>query len=116
MKKQRRRSFWNISQEGYAAIGVSLILVTGLLILAATSVSYGWLVAWTVLATLLIPVAALIGFWFGKVEVRGFLAGVDKKLDRLTVHEFRDGQPQPQEVLIRHRPQIAGGGEIIDVS
>lgn len=39
---------------------------------------------WAVIATLLdVPIFAL-GFWFGKTEVRGFLSGADKMLDRMS--------------------------------
>lgn len=39
---------------------------------------------WAVIATLLLIPAFLTGFWFGKTEVRGFLSGADKMLDRMS--------------------------------
>lgn len=39
---------------------------------------------WAVVATLLLIPAFLTGFWFGKTEVRGFLSGADKMLDRMS--------------------------------
>ncbi len=39
---------------------------------------------WAVIATLLIVPVFLAGFWFGKTEVRGFLSGADKMLDRMS--------------------------------
>jgi len=41
------------------------------------------LAIWAIAATLALLPTFLAGFWFGKTEVRGFLAGVDAGLDRL---------------------------------
>ena len=67
---------------------LSALAVLGLVIFglwtAADSISREATNWWTVIATLLIAPAFFAGFWFGKTEVRGFLEGVDKMLDKMS--------------------------------
>ena len=71
---------------------------------------------WAVIATLLTAPAFFTGFWFGKTEVRGFLSGADKMLDkmsgtverivtvrdssRIAVHNARQSRSQPNYTLV----------------
>ncbi len=75
---------------------------------------------WAVIATLLIAPTFALGFWFGKTEVRGFLSGADKMLDRMSrlisdVVTVRDNSriavhnatksPQPYTVVLPNVPR-----------
>lgn len=75
----------------------------------------------------LIPIALLLGYWFGRTEVRGFLSGMDTAVDRIAKaidlrdgtkrslqpriqsHDYRtyqDAQSVPDEIMIRNMPQL----------
>jgi hypothetical protein len=69
--------------------GVVIVLaVLGLVIFGLWTLADGWTRTavnwWAVIATMLIVPGFLAGFWFGKTEVRGFLSGADKMLDRMS--------------------------------
>jgi hypothetical protein len=93
-----------------------------------------WLALWGVVATFALPCAFYVGFFFGKTEVRGFLGGMDKGLDRVgRLVDMRDNsrvavhnklqQPAAQQpnavVLPPEWPQITsrstGQDEVIDL-
>lgn len=72
----------NAKQRIWVSVaGISLAL---LILVAAV-----WLIpphaarAWALLATLLLPVAAWGGWWFGHTEQRGRLAGIDQAIDKV---------------------------------
>ena len=87
------------------------------------------LAAWALLATALIPLASWAAWYFGHTEVRGWLSGVDKAIDKMmgTATEVATlrGQvrqqepPQMPEVrlpeIIEVRPRLAQGREVIDL-
>ncbi len=63
-------------------LGILGLVIYGLWTLASR-MEHAHLAMWAIGATFIIPLAFFTGFWFGKTEVRGFLAGVDTGLDRL---------------------------------
>ncbi len=63
-------------------LGILGLVIYGLWIFA-NGMEHGKLAVWAIVATFIVPLVFLAGFWFGKTEVRGFLAGVDAGLDRL---------------------------------
>lgn len=111
------------------------ILVTGLALTGGAlwaawyfmqRIPAGWLALWALIVTLLTPGIFALGFWFGKTEVRGWLAGVDQGLDRVSkaaAQSINNGraaaaQNQPFVVLpelprITHR--VSESSEIIDL-
>ena len=119
-----------------------LVLVVYGLWAAANGVSRSAVNWWAVTATLAIVPVFFVGFWFGKTEARGILAGFDKSLDRMAkvmgdVATMRDDshirrqtaksqptQPQYTVVLpnvqrpamppITHR-ELSSGDETIDL-
>jgi hypothetical protein len=101
---------------------------------AADSLERGTVNAWAALTTaLLVPVFAL-GFWFGKVEARGFLGGIDVALDKMaksvgtiddavTKRAKRDKPETPSINIYSERPMLpaishrgrTGEDEVIDL-
>ena len=87
------------------------------------------LAAWALLATALIPLASWAAWYFGHTEVRGWLSGVDKAIDKMmgTATEVATlrGQVRQQEPpqmpavqlpeIIEIRPRLAQGREVIDL-
>jgi flagellar basal body-associated protein FliL len=63
---------------------------------------------WAVVATLLIAPAFFIGFWFGKTEVRGFLSGADKMLDRMSTTIERTVAIRDNSRIAVHNARRAG--------
>lgn len=93
LKKQRQRkngisdaltmAMGKIGLFVMAVIIVIILPVYGLWSLAGTF-EYAALRWLTVGFVMLLPAVFGLGFWFGKVEVRGFLGGFDRALDGLT--------------------------------
>jgi len=89
----------------------------------------GLVAAWALIATALIPLASWAAWYFGHTEVRGWLSGVDKAIDKMmgTATEVatlrgqirQQDPPQLPEVrlpeIIEIRPQLARGREVIDL-
>jgi hypothetical protein len=68
---------------GVIALAILALVIVGLWALA-DSLSHTAVNGWAIVATLaLVPVFAF-GFYSGKVEARGLLAGFDKSLDRMS--------------------------------
>src|SRR5574340_1554869 len=65
------------------ALGILGLVVYGLwaLVSSQSKSVADW---WAVITTLLTVPLFAIGFWFGKTEVRGFLSGADKMLDKMS--------------------------------
>lgn len=45
--------------------------------------------AWMIVSTLLLPVVAWAGWWFGNTEARGRLAGIDQAVDKVMLAATR---------------------------
>jgi len=87
------------------------------------------LAAWALIATALIPLTAWGAWYFGHTEVRGWLSGMDKAIDKVmgTATEVatlrrqvrQQEPPQVPEVrlpeIIEIRPRLSQGREIIDL-
>ncbi len=80
----------NTTSTNQLNLKIIIILST---ILLAIMVWLLWMIAenipalavqvWAIVATLLVPAVAILAFWFGKTEVRGFLAGADQMTERV---------------------------------
>jgi len=69
--------YWLITAITFAAGAVAAYLLLRF-------VPAGWLAACLVVALFVgLPAAFLLGVWFGKTEMRGFLSGFDRSLDRM---------------------------------
>jgi len=95
------------------------------------SLPVGLLAAWALLATTLIPLASWAAWYFGHTEVRGWLSGVDKAIDKMMgtatdvatlrgqIRQLDLPQTQMPEVrlpeIIEIRPQLEHGREVIDL-
>jgi len=86
-KRQYRKSKtrFEVSRATGTALAIGGLTLAFSLLYTAMNVSYTLLVVWAVIGTLLTPFVFLAGFWFGKVEVRGFFQGLDQKLDQIVV-------------------------------
>jgi hypothetical protein len=101
---------------------------------AADSLERGTVNAWAALATALLVPTFAIGFWFGKVEARGFLGGIDAALEKMaksvgtiddavTKRSKREKPQQPSINIYSERPMLpaishrgrAGDDEVIDL-
>jgi len=93
LKKQRQRKN-GISDALTMAMGKIGLFVMAVIIVIVLPVYGLWSLAGTfeypslrwmsVSLVMLLPAVFGLGFWFGKVEVRGFLGGFDRALDGLT--------------------------------
>ena len=131
---------------GYIVVGAIILAVAVggpalVLVLVAGGLGREALTTWVVVGTLAIIPVFFVGFYFGKVEVRGYLSGVDTGLDRLaaavnmrdtsrlTVHRETRRKPDPvgpsfnvllpnvpgmPSVPVTHR-QLPSGDETIDL-
>ena len=91
---------WRVEGDKKIILAMALAAV-GTLIYIALSIPQIYLAGWAIIATILNPILFFTGFWMGKTEVKGFLAGMDKKLDERFVQPgYRDG---PLGTEIRHR-------------
>ena len=93
------------------------------------SLPVGLLAAWALLASALIPLASWAAWYFGHTEVRGWLSGVDKAIDKMMgiateVATLRGQarQPEPPQMpearlpeIIEIRPRLERGREVIDL-
>ncbi|MBU0492271.1 MAG: hypothetical protein KKA73_05620 [Chloroflexi bacterium] len=73
---------------GYIVLGLVILTVAVggpalVLAIVAGGLSREALTAWAIAVTLALVPVFFVGFYFGKVEVRGYLSGVDTGLDRL---------------------------------
>jgi hypothetical protein len=101
---------------------------------AADGLERGAVNAWAALATALLVPAFALGFWFGKVEARGFLGGIDVALDKMaksvgtiddavTKRAKRDRAEPPAINIYSERPMLpaishrgrSGEDEVIDL-
>jgi hypothetical protein len=101
---------------------------------AADSLERGTVNAWAALATAMLVPTFAVGFWFGKVEARGFLAGIDTSLDKMassvskiddavTKRSKREKPQQPNINIYSERPMLpaishrgrTGEDEVIDL-
>jgi hypothetical protein len=113
-----------------AAIGLPLYLLWQF----ADSLERATVNTWAALATALLVPTFAIGFWFGKVEARGFLGGIDAALDKMaksvgtiddavTKRSKREKPQQPNINIYSERPMLpaishrgrAGDDEVIDL-
>jgi hypothetical protein len=83
MKTTERKSNAKVLTIGAVIALVILALVTFGLWTLADSLSHTAVNWWAILATLAIVPVFGFGFYLGKVEARGLLAGFDKSLDRM---------------------------------
>jgi len=130
-RKADRQTYKTILARAGAGL-VALLIGTGLcygLWRLVASLPAGVLAVWALLATALIPLASWAAWYFGHTEVRGWLSGVDKAIDKMmgTATEVATlrGQvrqqepPQLPEVrlpeIIEIRPRLAQGREVIDL-
>ncbi len=95
---------------GLFALTVIIVIVLpiyGLWSLAGTF-EYAALRWLTVGFVMMLPAIFGLGFWFGKVEVRGFLGGFDRALDGLTkAVDLRDKSKVWMQQAAKSKPQPA---------
>ena len=95
---------------GLFALTVIIVIVLpiyGLWSLAGTF-EYAALRWLTVGFVMMLPAIFGLGFWFGKVEVRGFLGGFDRALDGLTkAVDLRDKSKVRMQQVAKSKPQPA---------
>ena len=130
-RKADRQTYKTILARAGAGL-VALLIGTGLcygLWRLVASLPAGFLAVWALLATALIPLASWAAWYFGHTEVRGWLSGVDKAIDKMmgTATEVatlrgqvrQQDPPQLSEVrlpeIIEIRPRLAQGREVIDL-
>jgi hypothetical protein len=113
-----------------AAIGLPLYLLWRF----ADSLERATVNTWAALAAALLVPTFVLGFWFGKVEARGFLAGIDTSLDKMatsvskiddvvTKRTKRDKPETPAINIYSERPMLpaishrgrVGDDEVIDL-
>lgn len=109
-----------MTRIGIAFVGVVCVLILVLATWGVLSASLLVVKAWAVIVSVGLVPAFLCGFWFGKVEVRGFLQGVDARMEKLVHPQYRNAQA-PVYTQTLTTPQITfrqlpGGGDIIDIS
>jgi hypothetical protein len=102
-----------VKKQMLVIIGLAVLIALGvgtpvyLLWLLTGTLEREGLAVWAIVATLALPVAFLAGFWFGKIEVRGFLAGVDKSLDKLAAAvDLRDTSRIAVHNVTKAKPQV----------